>query len=226
LKNVSFAVEPGNTLALVGPTGAGKSTSAGLVPRFYDAKEGEVSLDGADVREMKLASVRGNISMVLQDTFLFNGSVMENLRFGNEESSDEAVYEAARVANADGFIRELPSGYGTEVGERGVKLSGGQKQRISIARAVLKDAPILILDEATSSVDTETEAEIQAALTELMKGRTSIVIAHRLSTIKNADEIVVIDEGRIIEKGRHEDLVAGHGLYRRLYERQFGGTAA
>lgn len=224
LRNVSFEVRPGHTLALVGPTGAGKSTIAGLIPRFYDAKEGRVLLDGTDVREMKLASVRGNISMVLQDTFLFNGTVMENLRFGNETASDEEVYEAAKVANADSFIRELPSGYETQVGERGVKLSGGQKQRISIARAVLKDAPILILDEATSSVDTETEAEIQAALAELMKGRTSVVIAHRLSTVRNADAILVVDEGRIAEEGRHVDLIGGEGLYRKLYERQFGAA--
>jgi ATP-binding cassette subfamily B protein/subfamily B ATP-binding cassette protein MsbA len=226
LKGVSFVARPGQTVALVGPTGAGKSTIAGLVPRFYDPKRGRVLLDGADAREIKLSSVRANISMVLQDTFLFNGSVMENLRFGNEAASDEEVYEAARVANADGFIRELPQGYDTQVGERGVKLSGGQKQRISIARAVLKDAPILILDEATSSVDTETEAEIQAALAELMKGRTSIVIAHRLSTVKNADEIVVVDEGRIVERGRHGALIQHPGLYRKLYERQFGGAVA
>ncbi len=226
LRNVSFEVRPGRTLALVGPTGAGKSTIASLVPRFYDAKEGRVLLDGVDVRDMKLASVRGNISMVLQDTFLFNGSVMENLRFGNEAATDEDVYEAAKVANADAFIRDLPNGYDTEVGERGVKLSGGQKQRVSIARAVLKDAPILILDEATSSVDTETEAEIQSALSELMKGRTSVVIAHRLSTVKGADEIVVVEEGRIVEKGGHGNLINGEGLYRKLYERQFGGTAA
>lgn len=226
LRNVSFTVRPGHTLALVGPTGAGKSTIASLVPRFYDPKDGRVVLDGVDAREMKLSSVRGNIGMVLQDTFLFNGSVMENLRFGNEEASDEAVSEAARVANADGFIRDLPNGYETQVGERGVKLSGGQKQRISIARAVLKAAPVLILDEATSSVDTETEAEIQDALAELMRGRTSIVIAHRLSTVRNADDILVVEEGRIAERGRHGDLIENDGLYRKLYDRQFGETAA
>lgn len=225
LEGVSFVARPGQTAALVGPTGAGKSTIASLVPRFYDPKRGRVLLDGIDAREMKLSSVRANISMVLQETFLFNGSVMENLRFGNEAASDEEVYEAARVANADGFIRELPQGYETRVGERGIRLSGGQKQRISIARAVLKDAPILILDEATSSVDTGTEAGIQAALAGLMKGRTSIVIAHRLSTVKNADEIVVVDEGRIVERGRHEALISAPGLYRKLYERQFGAVA-
>lgn len=226
LRDVSFSVGPGQTLALVGPTGAGKSTIAGLVPRFYDPTEGRVLLDGVDARGMRLPAVRASVSMVLQDTFLFDGTVMENLRFGNEDAADEAVHEAARVANADGFIRELPQGYETPVGERGVKLSGGQKQRISIARAVLKDAPILILDEATSSVDTQTEAGIQGALAELMRGRTSIVIAHRLSTVRNADNIVVVDEGRIAERGRHEDLIQRSGLYRKLHDRQFGNATA
>jgi ATP-binding cassette, subfamily B, bacterial len=226
LRGVSFAVEPGQTLALVGPTGAGKSTIASLVPRFYDAREGRVLLDGTDVREMRLPAVRANVSMVLQDTFLFNGTVLDNLRFGNEAATEEAVVRAARLAGAHDFIEgDLPDGYRTQVGERGVKLSGGQKQRISIARAILKDAPILVLDEATSSVDAETEAGIQEALGGLMRDRTAIVIAHRLSTVRDADAIAVIDEGRVVQLGRHEDLISAPGLYRKLYKRQFGAVA-
>jgi ATP-binding cassette subfamily B protein/subfamily B ATP-binding cassette protein MsbA len=225
LRGVSFAVEPGETLALVGPTGAGKSTVASLVGRFYDASAGRVLLDGVDVRDMRLSAVRSNVSMVLQDTFLFNGTVMENLRFGNGGASEGEVLRAAEAAGAHGFIRGLPSGYDTPVGERGVKLSGGQKQRLSIARALLKDAPVLVLDEATSSVDAETEAEIQAALDRLMRGRTAIVIAHRLSTVRDADRIAVLDEGRIVQSGRHEDLILQPGLYRKLYQRQFGSVA-
>jgi ATP-binding cassette subfamily B protein/subfamily B ATP-binding cassette protein MsbA len=226
LHGVSFTVEPGQTLALVGPTGAGKSTVASLVPRFYDPKGGRVLLDGTDVRDMRLPAVRRNVSMVLQDTFLFNGTVRENLRFGNEEATDAEILRAAEIAGARGFIEQLPLGYDTPVGERGVKLSGGQKQRLSIARAILKDAPVLVLDEATSSVDTETEAEIQEALGRLMRGRTAIVIAHRLSTVRNADLIAVLNEGRIAELGRHEDLISNSsGLYRRLHERQFGAVA-
>ncbi len=224
LRDISFTVEPGKTLALVGPTGAGKSTIASLVPRFYDPEGGSVLLDGSDVRNMKLSAVRRNVSMVLQDTFLFNGTVLENLRFGNEEASEKEIAASAEAAGAHGFIRALPQGYETQVGERGLKLSGGQKQRLSIARAVLKDAPILILDEATSSVDAETEAEIQNALGRLMAGRTSIVIAHRLSTVKKAHKILVLDEGRILEAGRHEDLVRRGGLYHKLYKYQFGGA--
>jgi len=225
LRGVSFAVEPGETLALVGPTGAGKSTIASLVPRFYDANAGRVLLDGTDVRDMRLPAVRRNVSMVLQDTFLFNGTVMENLRFGNEGASEGDVLRAAQAAGAHKFIQALPNGYDTPVGERGVKLSGGQKQRLSIARALLKDAPILVLDEATSSVDAETEAEIQAALDRLMRGRTAIVIAHRLSTVRNAGRIAVLDEGRIVQSGRHEDLIVQPGLYRKLCQRQFGSVA-
>jgi ATP-binding cassette subfamily B protein/subfamily B ATP-binding cassette protein MsbA len=225
LNNVSFEVQPGQTLALVGPTGAGKSTIVSLIPRFYDPKRGRVLIDGIDVSEMRLASVRRNVSMVLQDTFLFAGTVKENLRFGNEVASDEEIVVAAKAANAHSFIEALPRGYDTRVGERGVRLSGGQKQRLSIARAILKDAPILILDEATSSVDTQTEEEIQEALRELMQGRTVIVIAHRLSTVRHADLIAVLEEGSIVELGTHEHLMRCKGLYRNLYDRQFGAAA-
>lgn len=219
LEDISVTVEPGQVLALVGPTGAGKSTLTALVARFYDPERGRTMIDGVDVRQMRLATLRQNISMVLQDVFLFNGSVRDNIRFGMPEASDEAVETAARVACAHDFIVELPDGYDTQIGERGVRLSGGQKQRLAIARAVLKDAPILILDEATSAVDTQTEAEIQEAMNRLMKGRTSIVVAHRLSTVRNADIIAVMEHGRIVERGRHEDLIRQNGLYRQLYER-------
>src|SRR5918998_709207 len=225
LNNVSFEIKPGQTLALVGPTGAGKSTIVSLIPRFYDPKRGRVLIDGIDISEMRLASVRRNVSMVLQDTFLFAGTVKENLRFGNERASDEEIVAAAKAANAHSFIEALPRGYDTRVGERGVKLSGGQKQRLSIARAILKDAPILILDEATSSVDTETEEEIQQALQELMQGRTTIVIAHRLSTVRHADLIAVLEGGSIVELGTHEHLMRCKGRYRKLYDRQFSTAA-
>jgi ABC-type multidrug transport system fused ATPase/permease subunit len=209
----------------VGPTGAGKSTIVSLIPRFYDPKRGRVLIDGIDVSEMRLPSLRRNVSMVLQDTFLFAGTIKENLRFGNKEASEEELVAAAKAANAHNFIEALPRGYDTRVGERGVKLSGGQKQRLSIARAILKDAPILILDEATSSVDTQTEEEIQGALRELMQGRTVIVIAHRLSTVRHADLIAVLEEGSIVELGTHEHLMRCKGLYRKLYDRQFGAAA-
>jgi ABC-type multidrug transport system fused ATPase/permease subunit len=175
-------------------------------------------IDGIDVRTMSVSGLRANISMVLQDVFLFNGTIRDNIRYSDLNSSDEDIITAAKAARAHEFIMSLPEGYDTEIGERGVKLSGGQKQRLAIARAVLKNAPILILDEATSSVDTETEAEIQEALTELMKGRTSIVIAHRLSTIRNADQIIVLERGRIVERGRHEELIFAQGRYQRLHE--------
>jgi ATP-binding cassette subfamily B protein len=225
LKSISFEIKPGQTLALVGPTGAGKSTIVSLIPRFYDPKRGQVLIDGIDVSQMRLASVRRNVSIVLQDTFLFAGTVKENLRFGNDVASDEEIVTAAKAANAHNFIEALPQGYDTRVGERGVKLSGGQKQRLSIARAILKDAPILILDEATSSVDTQTEEEIQEALHELMQERTAIVIAHRLSTVRHADLIAVLERGTIVELGTHEHLMQCKGLYRKLYDRQFGAAA-
>lgn len=223
LRDVTLNVPPGKTLALVGPTGAGKSTLASLLSRFYDPLAGKILLDGHDLRELRLDSLRRNLSVVLQDVFLFYASVAENIRFARPDATDEEVIAAAKVADAHDFIMQLPKGYDTLVGERGVKLSGGQKQRISIARAVLKDAPILILDEATSSVDTETEAQIQQALTKLMEGRTSVVIAHRLSTIRNADQIAVLDEGRVVELGRHEEISHQNGLYARLLARQMIG---
>jgi ATP-binding cassette subfamily B protein len=221
LKDISLEIEPGQTLALVGPTGAGKSTVASLVPRFYDPTRGRVLLDGDDISEMKLKALRDNVSMVLQDVFLFDGTVRENLRFGNEGATDEEIVAAAKAADAHEFIEAMPDGYDTRVGERGARLSGGQKQRLAIARAVLKDAPVLILDEATSAVDMKTEAGIQGALDELMRDRTSIVIAHRLSTIRKADVIAVLENGRVAELGSHEELMLRGGLYRGLHDRQF-----
>jgi ATP-binding cassette subfamily B protein/subfamily B ATP-binding cassette protein MsbA len=220
LKNVSFKVNPGEMIALVGPTGVGKTTIANLIPRFYDPDSGQILIDDIDIRKIKLSSLRKQISMVSQDVFLFNGTVKENILYGRPDATDEEVIAAAKAANAHDFIMELPEGYNTRVGERGVKLSGGQKQRISIARALLKDAPILILDEATSSVDTQTEKLIQEALENLMKNRTTIVIAHRLSTIRDADQIIVLKDGEIVEAGRHNELLKKGGLYSQLCKAQ------
>ncbi len=217
LENINLDIPASNVVALVGPTGVGKSTLVSLIPRFYDVKIGSIKLDGIDIRNIELEELRKNISIVLQDVFLFHGSVRENILFGNPNATDAEIVEATKVANAYDFIMALPEGFDTIIGERGVKLSGGQRQRISIARAVLKNTPILILDEATSSVDTETELLIQQALERLMKGRTTIIIAHRLSTIRNADKIVVLEGKEIVEMGKHEELLRNEGLYQRLY---------
>jgi ATP-binding cassette subfamily B protein/subfamily B ATP-binding cassette protein MsbA len=217
LQGINLEIPSSNVVALVGPTGVGKSTLVSLIPRFYDVVSGSIKLDGIDIRDYQVEDLRKQISIVLQDVFLFHGTVRDNILFGNPSASEEDVINAARIANAHDFISALPDGYDTLIGERGVKLSGGQRQRISIARAILKDAPILILDEATSSVDTETELLIQQALERLMIGRTTIVIAHRLSTVRNADKIVVLEGQSIVEQGSHESLIAKNGLYKRLY---------
>ncbi|HHY83650.1 MAG TPA: ABC transporter ATP-binding protein [Clostridiales bacterium] len=221
LKDISFNVNAGETVALVGPTGVGKTTIANLIPRFYDPQSGDIFLDGINIKNITQASLRKQISIVSQDVFLFNGTIKENILYGKEDATDEEVINAAKLANAHEFILELANGYDTKVGERGVKLSGGQKQRISIARAILKDAPILILDEATSSVDTQTEMLIQEALNKLKKNRTTIVIAHRISTIREADRIIVIKEGEIVEEGRHDELIRLGGLYSQLCKAQY-----
>jgi ATP-binding cassette subfamily B protein len=224
IKDFSLEVKAGQTIALVGPTGAGKTTIINLLTRFYEIQGGSISIDGQDIREMRKAELRRNLGLVLQDTFLFSCTVMENIRYGRLEASDEECFEAARMADADHFIRQLPQGYETNLSERAGNLSQGQRQLLSISRAILSDPAILILDEATSSVDTRTEARIQEALLRLMRGRTSFVIAHRLSTIRDADKVVVIDGGRIVEQGSHDELIALHGFYHHLYLSQFKGN--
>ncbi len=221
LHGVNLAIAPGQTVALVGPTGAGKTSIANLIARFYDVVEGAVLIDGLDVRQVGQRSLRRQMGLVPQDPFLFSGTITDNIRFGNPDAPDSAVEEAARLANAHAFIAALPAGYDTEILEGGVNLSVGQRQLICIARAVLADPAILILDEATSSVDTVTEVLIQEALRRLLAGRTAVVIAHRLSTVRHADLICVVDGGRIVERGQHEALLAQGGIYRELYDRQF-----
>jgi subfamily B ATP-binding cassette protein MsbA len=222
LVDISFAIKKGEVIAVVGPSGAGKSTLVDLVPRFYDPTSGSILIDGVDLRTAELKSLRDLIGIVTQETILFNDTVRNNIAYGLEDCPLERVVMAAKAANAHNFISEMPSGYDSVIGERGVKISGGERQRLSLARAILKNPPILILDEATSALDTESEILVQEAIERLMAGRTSIVIAHRLSTIKHADRILVIEAGRIVETGKHDDLVGNeHGLYRKLYQLQF-----
>jgi ATP-binding cassette subfamily B multidrug efflux pump len=225
LKDVSLSASPGETVALVGPTGAGKTTIVNLLSRFYDVDAGAIAIDGHDVRDVQQASIRRQLGIVLQDTFLFSGTVMDNIRYGRLEATDEQVYAAARLANADWFIRRLPQGYQTQVSEQGHNFSQGQRQLLAIARAILANPRILILDEATSSVDTRTEMLIQQALLNLMAGRTAFVIAHRLSTIRSAGQVLVIDGGRIVERGTHEGLLARQGFYHRMYMSQYRRAA-
>jgi len=221
LNDISFQVEPGQTVAVVGPTGAGKTTLISLIPRFYDPQEGRVLLDGRDIRELTLKSLRDQISLVLQEPLLFSGTIAENIRYGRLGASDDEVQEAARSANAHEFIMRLPDQYETELGERGIKLSGGERQRICVARAFLKDAPILILDEPTSSIDSKTEAVILEALNRLLVGRTGFMIAHRLSTIHRADLILVLDQGRLVQSGTQDELLLDSlGVYRQLFDLQ------
>ncbi|MBD3333504.1 ATP-binding cassette domain-containing protein [candidate division GN15 bacterium] len=226
LQDISFEVKVGEVVAIVGPSGAGKSTLLDLLPRFYDPQGGMISIDGIDIRKINLSSLRGLMGIVTQETYLFNDTVMNNIAYGIDNASREKVEEAARMANAHRFIAELPEKYETVVGNRGIMLSGGQKQRIAIARALLKNPQILIFDEATSALDTESELLVQEAIDRLMEDRTALVVAHRLSTIKNADRILVMQDGRIVESGAHQQLLDSQGLYHRLYNLQFGGVNA
>jgi ATP-binding cassette subfamily B protein len=225
IKDMSLVAPAGTTVALVGPTGAGKTTLVNLLTRFYEVDSGKITIDGRDIRGIRKADLRRQLGLVFQDTFLFSGTVMDNIRYGRLEATDEEVIQAARMAEADPFIRQLPQGYQTDLAERASNLSQGQRQLLSIARAILADPGILVLDEATSSVDTRTEARIQQALLRLMKGRTSFVIAHRLSTIRDADQVLVVREGEIVERGTHQQLLDRRGFYHQLYVSQFKGQA-
>jgi ATP-binding cassette, subfamily B, bacterial MsbA len=221
LNDVNIEVEAGKTIALVGHSGGGKSTIMSLMLRFYDPESGKVMIDGHDIRDLTLKSVRQAMSVVNQEVMLFDDTILENVRYGKEDATEEEIINAAKMAEADEFIRELPNGYDTQIGQNGIRLSGGQRQRIAIARAILYNAPILLLDEATSSLDPISERLIKDALTKLMSGRTSVVIAHRLSTVIHADKIFVIADGRIVESGTHKDLISSNGAYANLYSKQF-----
>ena len=221
LKEVSLKAQPGETIALVGPTGSGKTTIINLLTRFYDIQQGQIHIDGKDIKDYDINSLRSKIGVVLQDTYLFAGSIMDNIRYGRLDATDEEVITAAKAASAHSFIKHLPNQYETEIASEGSNLSQGQKQLLAIARAILADADILILDEATSNIDTRTELQIQAGLNNLMRGRTSFVIAHRLKTIEKADQILVIKDGNILERGNHESLMEDRGFYFDLYTSQF-----
>jgi subfamily B ATP-binding cassette protein MsbA len=220
LKDINLTIEKGKTLAIVGQSGSGKSTLVDLIPRYYDTVEGEVLIDGVNVKELGIRSLRSLIGNVNQEAILFNDTFYNNITFGVERASEEEVIRAAKIANAYDFIMASENGFQTNIGDRGGRLSGGQRQRVSIARAILKNPPILILDEATSALDTESERLVQEALEHLMKTRTTVAIAHRLSTIKNADEIVVLHEGKIVERGTHDELLARDGYYKKLHDMQ------
>jgi subfamily B ATP-binding cassette protein MsbA len=221
LKDVSLTIKPGQFVALVGPTGGGKSTLAGLIPRFYDPQAGQVKIDGADVRGFTLKSLRQQISFVLQETLLFHAPVWQNIAYGKPEATQEEIINAARLANASEFIERMPQGYDTMIGERGVTLSGGQRQRIAIARAIIRNSPILILDEPSSGLDAASEELVFEALSRLTQNKTTIVIAHRLTTVRRADMIFVLEDGRVVESGAHRELLARGGLYAHLHEVQF-----
>jgi subfamily B ATP-binding cassette protein MsbA len=221
LKDINLEIKKGEILAIVGPSGAGKTSLADLIPRFYDVENGSLLIDGIDIRNIKISSLRGMMGIVTQETILFNDSIKNNIAYGLKDIDFNKIVEASKAANAHIFIQNLEMGYETIIGDRGMKLSGGERQRLSIARALLKNPPILILDEATSSLDTQSEILVQQAIERLMKGRTSIVIAHRLSTIKNANNIIVLNKGKIVERGNNEELLKSDGLYKKLYNMQF-----
>ena len=220
LKDINFSVSAGEVIAIVGPSGSGKNILLDLLARFYDPQKGEILIDGLNIRDVTLKSLRGQIGIVTQETVLFNDSVRANISYGHTDIDIKLIEEASRTANAQNFISKLPQGYDTFIGDRGVKLSGGERQRLAIARALLKNPPILILDEATSQLDTESERIVQDALNKLMRGRTVFMIAHRLSTVRGANKIIVLDKGRIVQMGSHQDLISAEGLYRRLWQMQ------